>query len=93
VIIESFTIGTPVIASRVGAIPDIIDHGSNGFLIDPSVKDLVNILEKVNSSEFDLVSLSNYAQQSSERWGWEGVSEELKKVYNSLAKETSVKSR
>lgn len=33
-IIESLACGTPVIASRCGAIPEIIDHGMTGFLCD-----------------------------------------------------------
>jgi glycosyltransferase involved in cell wall biosynthesis len=36
VILEAMQFGLPVIASRVGAIPDIIDHGKNGFILEPS---------------------------------------------------------
>ncbi len=35
VIIEAITAGRAVIASNVGGIPEIIDHGFNGFLFDP----------------------------------------------------------
>ena len=34
VAIESMATGTPVIARRAGALPEIIDHGRNGFLVD-----------------------------------------------------------
>ncbi len=34
VIYESLQIGTPVIASKIGGIPELIDHGKNGLLID-----------------------------------------------------------
>ena len=33
VAIEAMACGTPVIASRVGGIPSIVDHGSTGYLI------------------------------------------------------------
>jgi glycosyltransferase involved in cell wall biosynthesis len=34
VAIESMATGTPVIARRAGALPEIVDHGLTGFLID-----------------------------------------------------------
>ena len=34
VAIESMATGTPVIARRAGALPELIDHGYNGFLVD-----------------------------------------------------------
>ena len=35
VIAEAYTHGLPVIASRVGGIPEIVDEGVTGFLFDP----------------------------------------------------------
>src|SRR6185369_8298066 len=34
VAIESLATGTPVIARRAGALPEIIEHGVDGFLVD-----------------------------------------------------------
>ena len=34
VAIESMATGTPVIARRAGALPEIVDHGITGFLVD-----------------------------------------------------------
>ena len=35
VILEAYTVGTPAIASNVGGIPDLVQDGVNGYLIDP----------------------------------------------------------
>jgi glycosyltransferase involved in cell wall biosynthesis len=33
-VVESFTVGTPVVATAVGGVPEIIQPGENGFLVD-----------------------------------------------------------
>jgi glycosyltransferase involved in cell wall biosynthesis len=35
VLLEAMASGTPVIATRVGSVPDIIVHGENGLLVSP----------------------------------------------------------
>jgi glycosyltransferase involved in cell wall biosynthesis len=44
-ILESFSCGTPVIATRVGGIPEQIEHGVTGFLVPPG--DSAGMTEKV----------------------------------------------
>jgi glycosyltransferase involved in cell wall biosynthesis len=34
-LVEAFACGTPVIASRTGALAEIIEHGKTGLLFDP----------------------------------------------------------
>jgi len=44
VIIEAFACGTPVIASNLGALPEVIMHGRNGLLFKP--KDPTDLVSK-----------------------------------------------
>lgn len=37
VLIETFACGTPVIAFRRGAVPEVVDHGLTGFVVDDVV--------------------------------------------------------
>jgi glycosyltransferase involved in cell wall biosynthesis len=45
VILEAFACGTPVIATRVGAIPESVDDGVEGFLVD--VHDAVALADRL----------------------------------------------
>ena len=46
-VLESFACGTPVIATRVGSLPEIVEDGTTGFLIPPN--DLLAIRQKIET--------------------------------------------
>jgi len=46
VAIEAFAKGTPVVASNIGAIAELIEHGHNGMLFKPS--DPTDLADKIN---------------------------------------------
>ena len=52
VILEAMAMEKPVVASRVGGIPDLIDQGINGLLVRPGdARELADALEKVLSDK------------------------------------------
>lgn len=44
-LIEAMGSGMPIIASNVGGIPDMIEHGKEGLLIDPNLDELVEAMK------------------------------------------------
>lgn len=46
-VIEAMACGTPVIASRRGSMPELIDHGVTGFLVD-SLAEANQAIERIN---------------------------------------------
>ena len=56
VLIEAMAAGVPVIGTRVGGIPEIIEDGVNGYIVSPDnpkeLRDaIVKVLEKVELYE------------------------------------------
>ena len=60
-IIESYCFGVPVIGSRIGGIPEIIDEGKTGFTYEMgNVDDLVVALTKgINLSKEEYIKFKN----------------------------------
>ncbi|HEA84562.1 MAG TPA: glycosyltransferase family 4 protein [Candidatus Wildermuthbacteria bacterium] len=48
VVIESMACGTPVVAARSGSMPELIEHGKTGFLVD-SATGAVSALKRIKS--------------------------------------------
>ncbi|CAE6931911.1 Glycosyl transferases group 1 [Vibrio sp. B1ASS3] len=52
VILEGMGSGLPVIGTNAGGIPDIIDHNSNGLLVEPgNAQELANAIMKIAQDE------------------------------------------
>lgn len=64
-ILEAMRAGLPVIATRVGAIPEVIQDGQNGLLIEPrNPAQLAQKLEQLLADEQLRISLSTHALQT-----------------------------
>jgi glycosyltransferase involved in cell wall biosynthesis len=82
VIIEAMASGLPIVATRVGGLPDIIKDGENGFLVDPKNPD--QIAEKIKLFlEDDKLreKISKNNKKKVKEYSWESVIERLEKIY------------
>ena len=61
VVLEASSCGLPVVASNVGAIPDIIDDGVNGYLIEPA--DAAALATGIEKSLKESAQLSSHSRQ------------------------------
>jgi len=50
VMIESMACGTPVVATRWGAVPEVIEHGRTGIIVD-TWRDMIGALEEADRLE------------------------------------------
>lgn len=61
IILEGYSLGKPVITTNWLAIPEIVDHGKSGILIDShSVEQLVNAMVSINQGNYESYSKSAF---------------------------------
>ena len=85
VALEALACGTPVVASRVGGLPAVVQHGRNGYLMPWRCPEpFADSLEVILSSKGLQKSMSRAARQWAEGMGWEMVAEETLRIYSSL---------
>lgn len=73
VIKEAMALGTPVIASEVGGIPELVDHGRCGVLVQPENSDaLASAMHTLLGNAEALLRYSararNFAEQTFDQW-------------------------
>lgn len=69
VIVEAFCRARPVVASRVGGIPDLVEDGSNGLLVEPgNTNGLVDAIVRLADDRSLAERLSAGAQASAGLW-------------------------
>jgi glycosyltransferase involved in cell wall biosynthesis len=85
-IVEAMASGVPVIATNVGGIPEIINHGSTGFLVPPASPE--KLAASINSLLSDFYLRAKFGDASRKRvmgkFTWNNAAKNLNNVYNSL---------
>jgi len=85
VILESFRVGTPVIGSRIGGIPELIEDGYNGRLFTAGdSKELKDILQELINNPAELKRLGDGALQSVKKHAIDKHIEELVHLYQEV---------
>jgi alpha-maltose-1-phosphate synthase len=86
VIALAYTLGVPVVASKVGSIPEIVDHGKTGYVFEPGnvleMSRYVSILLTDDRKREDFSR--NARKKASEALSWDTIAEELMALYEGL---------
>lgn len=80
--LESMACGTPVVASRVGGLSTVIQHGRTGYLKSWRCPEaFANSLEMIISSKKLQNSMGIAARKRAEDLGWDQVAERMLRIY------------
>jgi len=83
--LEAQAHGTPVIASNIGALPDLVLHGQTGFLFTPgNARELASYLETLLINEHLAIEFGKKARLFVKNFSHEKKALQLLKVYNSV---------
>lgn len=80
IVAESMAAGTPVVASRVGALPELLANFSEQLLAEPSVDDLSRVLGGALDGSIQMPS-GEACREHARRWSWEVVTPRLEEIY------------
>jgi glycosyltransferase involved in cell wall biosynthesis len=87
-ILEALGRGCPVVASRIGGIPEIINHQVNGWLVESG--DSSSWLAALSqASQADQIKFSQQAQASVEKYGWEKHFTAVESIYQQILQSRS----
>jgi glycosyltransferase involved in cell wall biosynthesis len=86
-VVESLAVGTPVIATRVGGVPEVVEDGVNGLLVPPGDVEALAAAIRRFAAEPDLrARLREAAAPSVARFAAEVVYGELEQILQACAR-------
>lgn len=89
--VESLALGTPVIASRIGGLPDLVEHGHTGLLFPPGdTGALAECLHRMSLRASDTCEMAlNALVTARERFSPQRHLEQLLEIYSDAVRATS----
>ncbi len=80
----AYSYDLPVIVTKVGGLPEIVDEGQSGFTIEPeNPKELANILEK-NLKVGTFLEMPTYIKNFKQKFSWEYFVNGIELVYSKI---------
>lgn len=80
-LLEAMSIGKPIIATPVGGIPEVIDNGRNGLLVDPDADLVAQAVNTLLNDEKLRMTLGYNANVDSKKYTWERCANKFMEIF------------
>lgn len=88
--VEALAAGTPVVGTRVGAIPEVIDEGIHGYVVDPGdPAALAGAIDRAVSEPAHRTETATAARDRASEYSWKSVGEQCARIYADVSKQRS----
>lgn len=85
ILLEGMQMGLPIVASRTGGIPDIIEHGRNGLLAEPGhPRAFATAIDRLLQNPHLAHRLGSEARQRAKAYDWNTLADSVLQIYRSL---------
>ena len=90
-LLEALVCGKPAVATRVGGVPELVEHGSNGFLVPPRQPQLLAraIIEILSDEELKQKMGKNAIKKVTMDFSVEVMVKKIERLYQSSMDDTS----
>lgn len=83
VIVEAYAFGIPVVVSRRGGMPEIVDEGSTGFVVDPDRPDeLRRVLARLIATPGSVSSMREQCRAAAARFDPARIARQYEELYD-----------
>lgn len=86
VLAEAMATGLPIVATRVGGIPDVVDENRTGLLVEYG--DILGFADAMSSlllSREKWATLSDACRSAANRFSWQGIASRIEALYEVLS--------
>ncbi len=82
--LEAAAAGVPIISTPVGNMPELIEDGENGFLVERSVRALVSRLMLLRDQPEVLARMGRNVSQAIRQWAWSRQAQNYRRMFDAL---------
>ena len=80
-VLEAMASSLPIVASKIGGIPELITHGVNGFLIDDNYENYVSTLRVLYEDQNRGIQIGRAAKKQAANYDWSRIGPSFVRLY------------